>query len=316
MKRILMLVLCLSIVFVSFSACTVINNGVESIGSGSGSDFSPVITPPKTFEVVEVGGYDYSSGANHLVEADLSKQKWNNPQATKSMTLEQNGQPYTLTYQKSTIGYLYEDKHDEYLYRDGTFFLSVNIHPETGKTIFYFWSDTNYPNKVTSEVLSRDECLQLATEYFKTLTPDASEYRLSEEQYREILEYGAVYSFFFVREVNGFKTGDTALIDITVYGDISCYNISSLGSMKDAVPPTESEVAQIEANLDAKLASIYANVADKYTVTYDINEVIFARLADGRYALDYSVNVTLTPIISQDGTTAKTELTRLLVYLD
>lgn len=54
-------------------------------------------------------------------------------------------------------------------------------------------------------------------------------------------------------------------------------------------------MAQIQAGMDAKISKIYQPVEDRYDITYQIREVTFIRLADGRYAFQYSYVVDMTP---------------------
>lgn len=127
-------------------------------------------------------------------------------------------------------------------------------------------------------------------------------------------EWKGVYTFHFSRIIDGIETYDCAIIGITVFGDIIDHSFLSLGEMKDAKLPSESDMEIIEENVDRKLKDIYNNVTDKYSVSYEVPEPLFIRMADGRYALEYFVEVGLTP--KDDAEYTISEATVLIVYVD
>ena len=117
-----------------------------------------------------------------------------------------------------------------------------------------------------------------------------------------------------MRLIDGVETGDTAVISITVFGDVIGHTFGLLGAMKGATLPSESDIKLIEENVDKKLQNIYSNVTDKYSVSYEIPDPLFIRMADGRYAFEYFVEVDLTPKDDTEHTIS--EVTKLLVYVD
>ena len=86
-----------------------------------------------------------------------------------------------------------------------------------------------------------------------------------------------------------------AYIVITEYGDLDSYIFTCLGEMKEAVVPTKDELSKVRDAVDEKVKSIYSNIEKSYGVEYEIRDEYFVRLADGSYAMEYVVDVNLTP---------------------
>lgn len=204
---------------------------------------------------------------------------------------------------------------DCYRYHDKEKGIAVEkgINSYTGNTDWYYFYNKNYLAEINKPELTRDECREIAKKYFDEFI-DSSEYDVTYERYMYVPEWKGVYTFHFSRIIDGIETYDYAIIGITVFGDIIDHSFLSLGEMKDAKLPSESDMEIIEENVDRKLKDIYNNVTDKYSVSYEVPEPIFIRMADGRYALEYFVEVGLTP--KDDAEYTISEATVLIVYVD
>lgn len=138
---------------------------------------------------------------------------------------------------------------------------------------------------------SKEECLRIATDYLSAYVEDAGTYDLIKERYVEIPEYDAIYSLVFARVIDGVTTSDQALISITIYGDIVTHKFTSLGQMKGVDLPNLEVMTAIQADVDQKLENIYASVKKDSSVSYDLSDMVFVRLSNGKYALEYYYDV-------------------------
>jgi hypothetical protein len=193
---------------------------------------------------------------------------------------------------------------------------TIGINSHSGRNDKYSYYDKNYLdeiNKKSATELTRDECFDIARKYFDKFE-DASQYTLVNERYDDIPEWKGAYLFEFRRVIDGIQTCDCAFVRVTVFGDVIGHTFISLGEMEGATLPSESDIKLIEENVDKKLQNIYSNVTDKYSVSYEIPDPLFIRMADGRYAFEYFVEVDLTPKDDTEHTIS--EVTKLLVYVD
>ncbi|MBO5953402.1 MAG: hypothetical protein J6Q53_04685 [Oscillospiraceae bacterium] len=291
MKKLLSLLLAVLIPVFSMTACS---------------------TEAPPFEILEIGGYHYRSGANHSDDIRLktSRIKERNPIPNKK--IECNGTQYELPYNETRIGYTYHDSSDGYRMQTANKLVEIEINRDTGRIDFYSWFDKDHFNAATSDELSREECLAAAREYLGTYIEDNMAYDLINERY-STSDFGH-YIFYFMRKVEGVETCDWAAIGITTQGIIYIHSFFSLGEMRDAVLPPQETMDAIRAGLDERLDEIYAPVKDKYTVSYELNKEEFIRLADGSYALDYYFDIHGAPKNSEQSPWV--EGTHLLVRLN
>ena len=265
------------------------------------------------YTILEIGGYDHISNANHSDEYRLEAKEYTEFKLSSEKTVLFNDATYDVSYDCTKKGYLYNSALEHYSKQDGLDFVEFGINKKTGRIDWYSWLEIGYPqtNELTEK--SREECLSIARDYLASYIEDIDAYELTDERYREIPEYGAIYALEYARMIDGVRTADCARINITIYGTVVMHRFESFGEMKNATLPSQEKMEAIQSDIDKKLNSIYASVTDNYTVSYKLNNVIFERLADGKYALEYHYNVQLCGF----GEDAKPiwETTRLIVIL-
>ena len=265
------------------------------------------------FEVFEFGDFDNLSGANHSKEIDLSKKSYKKEMSLNQNTIKFNNKDINATYDETEEGYLYGYNRDFYKSKNGKETTVLGVSNIDGKVDYYSWVSSNYVDSIDEDKLTRDKCFEIAKEYLNKFI-DSSEYELVGEKTWEIPEFEELYSFEFRRVIDDIKTSDYASIRVTCFGDVVGHSFISLGEMKDATIPSESDLKLIEENVDKKIQDIYSNVTEKYSVSYEIPDPLFIRMAAGRYAFEYFVEVDLTPKDDTEHTIS--EVTKLLVYVD
>jgi hypothetical protein len=122
-----------------------------------------------------------------------------------------------------------------------------------------------------------------------------------------------MYEFEFRRVIGGINTSECAYIGVSIFGDVVSHLFTMLGKMKSAPVPSNEDFEIIEQNIDDKIKTIYANVSSKYDYTYSVVDTVLVRLSNGKYALEYGIDVELTPVSFSE---AVHERTQLLVFLD
>ena len=304
--------ICLLVILLilTFISCSTKTSEVLEVGEFDNNSAT------KTFEVLEVGEFDNNSEAKHYAEIVLQNDRYQKSNIEKNKAVTLNETQLDLTYATSKNSYFYHDNVDYYENKQNGKTTRVGINSHSGRNDRYSYYDKNYLdeiNKKSATELTRDECFDIARKYFDKYE-DTSQYTLVNERYDDIPEWRGTYSFEFRRVVQGIETCDCAYIRFTVFGDIIRHTFISLGEMKDATLPSESDIKLIEENVDKKLQDIYSNVTDKYSVSYEIPDPLFIRMADGRYAFEYFVGVDLTPKNDTDSTIS--EATTLIVYVD
>ena len=234
------------------------------------------------FDVLEVGGYDYASEANHQTDLELTVDQKNEWLADRKKTVSHFGKEYTATYDYTQVGYLYHSKVQQYTTIDNDVQVQFGINKDTGRLDSYSWVSMNYTDEITTEPKKREECLQIAKEYFSEYTKDITAYELVGERYLEIPEYSAIYDFEFRRVVDGIQTADGAFIGITIYGDVISHLFTCLDEINEVTLPSDEEMAEIESKIAEKISTIYADVKAQYSVDYSVNETSLLRMSNGK----------------------------------
>lgn len=265
-----------------------------------------------TYTVLEVGGYDNFSGANHMEDITLDNENYSKVLVIPQKTVKINGNDWKVEYCGSQKGYLYKNDLDNYTRDEDGVYVDIGINKDTGTVDSYMWVDQKYVESQTGAELTEEECLDIAKTYLGDYVK-TDEYEVVNVRYLEIPEYKAIYDFEFARVIDGIKTSDTAYIGVSVFGDVISHLFVSLGELADAEAPTEDEMKIIQNNVNAKLDAIYENVSSKYDISFEIEDTILVRLSDGKYAMEYYVRADL---VAKDTQAKITESTKLLVYLD
>ena len=265
-----------------------------------------------TYTVLEVGGYDNFSGANHMEDITLDNENYSKVPVIPQKTVKINGNDWKVEYCGSQKGYLYKNDLDNYTRDEDGVFVDIGINKDTGTVDSYMWVDQEYVESQTGAELTEEECLDIAKTYLGDYVK-TDEYEVVNVRYLEIPEYKAIYDFEVVRVIDGIKTSDTAYIGVSVFGDVISHLFVSLGELADAEAPTEDEMEIIQNNVNAKLDAIYENVSSKYDISFEIEDTVLVRLSDGKYAMEYYVRADL---VAKDTQAKIAEATKLLVYLD
>ena len=265
-----------------------------------------------TYTVLEVGGYDNFSGANHMEDITLDNENYSKVLVIPQKTVKINGNDWKVEYCGSQKGYLYKNDLDNYTRDEDGVFVDIGINKDTGTVDSYMWVDQKYVESQTGAELTEEECLDIAKTYLGDYVK-TDEYEVVNVRYLEIPEYKAIYDFEFARVIDGIKTSDTAYIGVSVFGDVISHLFVSLGELADAEAPTEKEMEIIQDHVDAKLAAIYENVSSKYDISFEIEDTVLVRLSDGKYAMEYYVR---TDLVAKDTQAKVAETTKLLVYLN
>lgn len=285
MKKLLCLFLAVFIIVFSLSSCSE----------------TPTVTEPSSqmftqFEILEIGGYDHNSEANHSKDILLTTSaQISNDAIIQHRKILCNDVEYELSYQMSYATPYYRDSCDEYHTQTEDVIITIAINRETGKMDNYHFYNKNYLKDTTLTKRTQDECFSIAKEYFATYIEDGEKYELTDEAFIAVPDVEGFYRFLFTRTVDGIQTSDNAVIWVTIHGKVILHDFCSLGHMRNAVLPAHETMDAIQAGLDNRLDEIYSPVMDKYTVSYKPKGETFVRLADGTYALKYDFEVRATP---------------------
>ena len=258
------------------------------------------------YMVLEIGPFDHYSMANHNTEYQLSMQEYNNIFASRNRSIEYLGERYESTYENSRKDYLYKSDWDFYICdSDGT--ISEFAINRSTNEIDYYYTAIN-PEITEQNELTEDECLRIASEYLSKRV-DVTEYRVT---CTEDTIFHNSYEFTFIRYIDDFATCDSARIRVCKNGTVTHHYYDCIGEMKYATLPSQEDLIRIQEALDQKIAEIYEDISLNYSITYELKNELFVRLENGRYAIRFSYDVTLS---SKDTTDySYSELTQLIVY--
>lgn len=270
------------------------------------------------FTVLEIGGYDHRSGADHRAEFTQKLERSIDDKQDQKRDFQINEEQYSLDYDYTQKGYWYNSEVDVYRKQDADRrMVEIRVNRESGAIDGYRWYDPNYVETVDTDEISRDECISIAKDYLRSYVEDIEQYELVRDQYWKSPEFNACYDFGFVRVIDGVSTLDKASIWVTAYGKVVLHSFTCLGEMKDAKLPSQDDMKLIRAAVDEKIKETYQSVEQKYDIEYtvdDFEDVVFMRLEDGSYAIQYDITVRLTPKDSEEP--GFSELTCLLVIIE
>ncbi len=267
------------------------------------------------YEVLEVfGDYDLASVINHHNDIKLDVERYTNEfKLNKSESVNIQNNTFVGKYTESRKGYMFENV-DYYVNNNNDEDVSFGIDSNTGVVKYYSYLNHNYiANKASAFVLTEEQCLDIAVGYLGKYV-DADAYTMIKSKYLDIPEYKAIYVFEFVRFIDGVKTSDSAVIDVTVFGDVVTHVFGTINEMDDAPTVSSEEYEIIEKSVDEKIDSIYGAESEKYGYSYTVKDKRIIKLYDGRYALEYSYDVTVQYKNSENR--GFVELAQFVVYLD
>ena len=254
-------------------------------------------TKTSKYTALEFNVSDSGVGANHNIDIKLGTTIYNNIPKEQVQKVAINGILYEANYEKSQRSYLYKEDVDFYRSVDDTYIIEFGVNKNTGVVDNCRLVNKKYlSSKDDSQKLNQDECTKIAYQILEQYV-NLEEYTLTliQKDYRTTGGRYDIYEYWFYRIIDGVKTNDKAYIVITEYGDLYGYQFNCLGEMKDATVPTKEELSDMKVAIDAKVNSIYANVKKLYAVEYEIRDEYLIMLEDGKYAMEYVVDVNLTP---------------------
>lgn len=262
---------------------------------------------------LEIGPNDYVSGAAHNADIKLISQEYISNNIGEAKKISINNHEFSVEYYESNKGYLYNDDKECYQKITDNEYIEIDINKNTNRIDFYNWISKDYmDDKESKEKLGKSDCQQIAIEYLDQYI-DVDEYELLSVDYKEFIEIDGVYRFSFARVIDGIMTFDQATISVTVYGDVIGHSFFCLGELKDAPIPTSSELIEIDKVVDEKIQSIYSNISKKFNIEYEIDYRYIVKHSDGRYAMEYSLDVDIIPLAKDEESIS--ERVNIMVYL-
>lgn len=321
MRKLVISILLVS-VGLSLGSCSSFTENSHQVPSNTESNVQiPNSELSLTYEVLEVGDFDYISSAQHSSEISWEHEKIDD-ESLHGMTMPYevyvygNKYEYQLSYSGTKTAYWFNSTCDIFQYSssdNANIQVCVEINRNTGRVDWYSWYDRNYLSTFKGEIKNEDECLKIASEHLGDFVDDPEAYTLDESKYLKIPEFEAVYSFEFVRMNGNLRTFDQATIDVTVYGDVIIHSFFCLGEMKDIQIPVTVDMDAVQGAINSKIDTIYANIIDRYEVESQTSRVSLIKLADGRLAYDYYVEVSLSPF--DESAMSINELTHIIVCI-
>ena len=271
---------------------------IEEITNIDDTQESSTETKPSKYTALEFSASDSGVGANHNMDIKLETTKYFDTTLKELKNINLLDFDYNAEYKESQNSYYYNvdvDCYESTIRKEYDYEFEINR--KTGRVDRCLLFQFNYlSTKGSSPKSSKEECeniaLNILSQYVNT-----DDYILK-DCYKSFYTTGGryeTYVFSFVRVIDGIETKDNAYIEITEYGDLIQYIFTCLGEMKDAVAPTEEELSGMRDAVDEKVKSIYSNIEKSYGVEYEIRDEYFVRFADGSYAMEYVVDVNLTP---------------------
>jgi hypothetical protein len=244
------------------------------------------------------GGFD-GPGTDHKVEFSTLPKTEKNPQAKPYISGNINGESYRVEYKDSTIRYRWQGNTDNYKNED----MKISVNQDTGNIDFYHKWDN-----IRDKDIGRDNCFLKAQQYLSEYVDDALEYSLiCEERYDPICRY----QFWFAKIVNGVRLSKVR-IGVSFAGELTLHDFTELGCVREEELPSQENMANIEAAVDMKMQAVYG---EEYVYEYEFVDVVFLRLADGTYAMQYDIAADMTPK-SYPHVTYTPEIIRMFVLLE
>ena len=282
----------------------------------------PKPSAPFTFEAVWASGCVFStSGSASYREQDIGiagerYQKTDMP----SRSISVNGQTWNCEYLFSVTNFYFNADTDWYKSSQNDYIVMFSINPGTEDIYLFTYlprGDVYLEANKNSPVLTESQCLDIALQYLEQYV-DADEYSLIDSRYRDYTSVTGIYEFELARTVDGIKTSDTARVDVTIYGDVLGYQFNTLNEMVDPPVLSSEDYQVIESKVHEKIKSVYDSLEDAREYSYDLNHAeatkVFSRLADGRYAMVYSVPFDI--VIDSANEISVAELVTIVVYIE
>jgi hypothetical protein len=221
-----------------------------------------------------------------------------------------------VTYYQSEKAALYGSHVDTYQYSVSGIRLTVRFDRQTGSIRDLRYSDSRYLDaRDPDDVLIEEECYEKALEFLPSLV-DVSGYELTNKTVGPAGGFGGLCTYEFTRFINGVKTSNQVRISVTFYGDVVAYNMNSPEPLDPSKLPLGDALDALSQRVRDRWDAVHTELPYGYEfLSYEIEELEFIRLFDGRYALLYTVKANFRQHID-DHDHFNDELAQYLVYLD
>ena len=244
--------------------------------------------------------YDYTDGGvGGKKDIDLSDKtiiKDSTPHAIAMV----NGKSFIGTYEGTRIGSGYNDERDSYTYDNGSVYGRYMINNKTNEVCYFsiYYTNDKASNYDGREIYTEAECLEMAKNFMKQYTPNIDEYTIISHYTKTHKAYGTYYTYKFREYIGDIGIGNTASVDINMYGDIIYFAYDT--DIEDVEAFKASGYIE-SIDWDAADEAIGKRACEAYTSRDDFYEYFelchyvsggkyettktLAKMSDGRYAL-------------------------------
>ncbi len=320
MKKIIIFLLSLIMVLTIFCGCTQLDDHLSILPPDNKDAEGVQEKPIPTYEVFEVGNYDYALIAAHTSEMELFEYKQFEDSAklgSKKSFVLRDGETVEGMYFASRESSFYNRTVDEYIVQteDGVIMIHWNLDlnqvTHYNRSVFNAEYDSSLPQK------SKDECIAIAKDFLKTLTEEEDAYEVVGVRYFDSnsSEMQPYYYISFERKIGMFRTLDAITISVETDGELTHYGYMGFGTLDGVEAPTEEVLTLVQGKMETKFSTIYGACSEKYTVEHEWKDWKLVRMQNGKLAIIKTISVTLTEKAVE--TTAPVhETVELLVYLE
>lgn len=244
-----------------------------------------------TMTALQYGASDAMS--NVRLDIELTDQKYIDDTVDQKITLTIDGVECEYAYVESTKGWLYENDYHYYrgMYNGkGT---EIFIDSQTGECIRFLRFP--YESDGENEQYTQDQKYKIAYEFLCENVEDPQQY-----QWDPNMGLGVDY-FWFYRYVGELETCDHMIIAVDDAGEVFSYHKKNLGDMRNIQSIPESVMESVNEILVQKVNALYRLIEKEgCTWTYETEIDRLVRMADGAFALDCVVDVTVVTIEGQE----------------
>ena len=241
----------------------------------------PVIIAPSKYEAIEYldGELSFSLTYLHKNEANL----WEGNEYIDSKKM---GKTKELTIDGKTYTFRYKETRESEMYNRGSVDFYATSDAVYGGIFGEFNEELNswryvygLPNE-GSEVISKEEALEKAKAFVRTVTSAADEFELTYTR-----EYGERLYFRFERKIDGVLTNEKIIVLINKDGTLGAYTLACLGAF-DGVDISGIDMDAVNAAIKEKSDKIY----EGYTYEIKATEYMIARKADGSFVMCFDID--------------------------
>ena len=210
-----------------------------------------------------------------------------------------NGETYSGKYVETLISPYYRCDADIYLSTDDSGReVEFRINRASNELTGYSFAYRN-GYAIRSDDRSYEDCYQIALEELaRRLNVDEYEPTMHEEHQKvaHVPECGNIYSFYFVRMMNGMKSNVIVWINVNTDGIVclfSAVEAPSLDDPEDCIAFIEAmDDAEIRESIDKKIASIYDSY-DHDKLHWTVDKQLVSKLRSGKPCIQYLIDISI-----------------------